>query len=67
MLAGGCVMNKSSDSTAQKPKLLDQVKQAIRTKHYSHRTDSAPLHKDAMETEWGGLCSMDQTIHFLSQ
>jgi hypothetical protein len=26
----------------QKPKLLDQVREAIRAKHYSHRTDSAP-------------------------
>ncbi|HEU4343685.1 MAG TPA: integron integrase [Candidatus Binatia bacterium] len=30
--------------TAQKPKLLDQVRQAIRTRHYSYRTEKAYIH-----------------------
>jgi integron integrase len=30
--------------TAQKPKLLDQVRQAIRTRHYSYRTEKAYVH-----------------------
>jgi len=35
--------NQQSDRPAQKPKLLDQVRDAIRTKHYSHRTEEAYL------------------------
>ena len=31
-------------STAPKPKLLDQVRQAIRTRHYSYRTEKAYVH-----------------------
>jgi hypothetical protein len=29
-------------ATAQKPKLLEQVRQAIRTRHYSYMTESVP-------------------------
>ena len=29
---------------APKPKLLDQVRQAIRTRHYSYRTEKAYVH-----------------------
>ena len=28
----------------QRPKLLDQVRQAIRTRHYSYRTEKAYVH-----------------------
>jgi len=31
----------SSLSGAPKPRLLDQVRQAIRTRHYSHHTEKA--------------------------
>jgi site-specific recombinase XerD len=31
--------------TAQKPKLLDQVRQAIRTRHYSPRTEDTYVHR----------------------
>ncbi|MEK7377748.1 MAG: hypothetical protein AABZ71_02495, partial [Candidatus Binatota bacterium] len=31
----------SSPSSATKPKLLDQVRQAIRTRHYSYMTEKA--------------------------
>ncbi len=31
-------------ATTQKPKLLDQVRQAIRTRHYSYRTEKAYVH-----------------------
>jgi len=31
-------LNFKTQNTA-KPKLLDQVREAIRTKHYSHRTE----------------------------
>ena len=31
--------------TAQKPKLLDQVRQAIRTRHYSPRTEETYVHR----------------------
>jgi len=34
----------SSPSSAPKPKLLDQVRQAIRTRHYSYRTEKAYIH-----------------------
>src|SRR5207237_7182694 len=34
----------SSLSSAPKPKLLDQVRQAIRTRHYSYRTEKAYVH-----------------------
>ena len=34
----------STPPTAQKPKLLDQVRQAIRTRHYSDRTEKAYVH-----------------------
>ena len=30
--------------TTQKPRLLDQVRQAIRTRHYSYRTEKAYVH-----------------------
>jgi Phage integrase, N-terminal SAM-like domain len=30
--------------TSPKPKLLDQVRQAIRTRHYSYRTEKAYIH-----------------------
>jgi integron integrase len=33
-----------SISTAPKPKLIDQVRQAIRTRHYSYRTEKAYVH-----------------------
>jgi integron integrase len=35
--------DQQSDKAGQKPKLLDQVRQAVRTKHYSHRTEKAYL------------------------
>src|SRR5215475_1397381 len=31
-------------ATNSKPKLLDQVRQAIRTRHYSYRTEKAYVH-----------------------
>ena len=31
-------------STPPKPKLLDQVRQAIRARHYSYRTEKAYVH-----------------------
>ena len=34
----------SAPSGAPKPKLLDQVRQAIRTRHYSYRTEKAYVH-----------------------
>ncbi|MBI4526786.1 MAG: phage integrase N-terminal SAM-like domain-containing protein [Deltaproteobacteria bacterium] len=34
-------MNLSSSSVAPKPKLLAQVRQAIRTRHYSPKTEEA--------------------------
>ncbi|MEK7228883.1 MAG: phage integrase N-terminal SAM-like domain-containing protein, partial [Candidatus Binatota bacterium] len=34
----------SSPSNALKPKLLDQVRQAIRARHYSPRTEEAYVH-----------------------
>ncbi len=34
----------SASSSAPKPKLLDQVRQAIRTRHYSDRTEKAYIH-----------------------
>jgi integrase len=30
--------------TTQKPRLLDQVRQAIRTRHYSHKTEESYVH-----------------------
>jgi hypothetical protein len=44
----------SAPPTPPKPKLLDQVRQAIRTRHYSYMTGE-------------GLPQMDQEIHLLSQ
>jgi hypothetical protein len=34
----------STPPTAQKPKLLDQVRQAIRIRHYSDKTEKAYVH-----------------------
>jgi integron integrase len=34
----------SAPTTVPRPKLLDQVRQAIRTRHYSHRTEKAYVH-----------------------
>jgi Phage integrase, N-terminal SAM-like domain len=34
----------NSSASPQKPKLLDQVRQAIRTRHYSYRTEKAYVH-----------------------
>jgi len=34
----------NSSASPQKPKLLDQVRQAIRTRHYSYRTEKAYIH-----------------------
>ncbi len=34
----------SSLSSAPKPKLLDRVRDAIRTRHYSYRTEKAYVH-----------------------
>ena len=34
----------NATSSPQKPKLLDQVRQAIRTRHYSYRTEKAYVH-----------------------
>jgi len=34
----------NASSSPQKPKLLDQVRQAIRTRHYSDRTEKAYVH-----------------------
>jgi len=34
----------NSSGSPQKPKLLDQVRQAIRTRHYSYRTENAYVH-----------------------
>ncbi|MBI2986018.1 MAG: hypothetical protein HYY45_04540 [Deltaproteobacteria bacterium] len=34
-------MNSSPPSVSPKPKLLEQVRQAIRTRHYSYKTDEA--------------------------
>jgi hypothetical protein len=31
-------------ATVQKPRLLDQVREAIRTRHYSNRTEKAYVH-----------------------
>jgi hypothetical protein len=36
--------NVHAQSTGQKPKLLEQVRQAIRTRHYSYRTEKAYVH-----------------------
>ncbi len=36
--------NHQALSTGQKPKLLEQVRQAIRTRHYSYRTEKAYVH-----------------------
>ena len=35
---------EASTSGLPKPKLLDQVRQAIRTRHYSYRTEKAYVH-----------------------
>jgi hypothetical protein len=34
----------SAPASSPKPKLLDQVRQAIRTRHYSYRTEKAYVH-----------------------
>jgi len=41
MRQGGQPTGVRSSSGGQKPKLLDQVRQAIRTRHYSYRTEKA--------------------------
>lgn len=38
------VSNRISPPSPQQPKLLDQLRQAIRTRHYSHRTEKAYVH-----------------------
>src|SRR5438445_5480918 len=38
------VLTNSLASSAPKPKLLDQVREAIRTRHYSERTEKAYVH-----------------------
>lgn len=37
-------LTRSHHLTTQKPKLLDQVRRAMRTRHYSHRTEQAYVH-----------------------
>ncbi len=37
-------MTEESDAPARPPRLLDQVRDAIRRKHYSRRTEEAYLH-----------------------
>lgn len=55
LIDGGLNLKNGMPSvpTAQKPKLLDQVRRAIRTRHYSPKTEGIP---------W-----VDQTIHLLPQ
>lgn len=47
-------VNTPPPSVAPKPRLLDQVRQAIRTRHYSYRTEKAYIH-------------LDQTLYLFSQ
>jgi integron integrase len=44
VIDGGLNFNASVQPPTQKPKLLDQVRQAIRTRHYSYRTEKAYVH-----------------------
>jgi integrase-like protein len=46
VIDGGMNAKTSIEKTpvAQQPKLLDQVRQAIRTRHYSYRTEKAYVH-----------------------
>jgi hypothetical protein len=46
VIDGGLAGNKDVCvlTTFPKPKLLDQVRQAIRTRHYSYRTEKAYVH-----------------------
>lgn len=37
-------MNDESDAPARPPRLLDQVNDAVRRKHYSRRTEEAHVH-----------------------
>ena len=53
MSANQPVPSASVAERAPKPKLLDQVRHVIRTRHYSYMTES--------------LRRMDQEIHLLSQ
>ena len=43
-LSGQPAVDVSSPPVPPKPKLLDQVRQAIRTRHYSPRTEEAYVH-----------------------
>jgi integron integrase len=46
VIDGGLTLKNGTPAlpTAQKPKLLDRVRQAIRTRHYSHMTEKAYVH-----------------------
>jgi len=46
VIDGGLIPRASvqPSSTTDKPKLLDQVRQAIRTRHYSDKTEKAYIH-----------------------
>jgi hypothetical protein len=45
-----------------KPKLLDQVRDAIRTRHMSYRTETCPPKPGAHA---GGVRALDQGLHFV--
>jgi len=47
----------------EKPKLLDQVRDAIRTRHYSYRTEAC-LPKPGAQA--GGVRRLDSAVHLLS-
>jgi hypothetical protein len=42
--SGQPITNLPSSAVAPKPRLLDQVRQAIRTRHYSPRTEETYVH-----------------------
>jgi hypothetical protein len=42
--AAGMIVRESTPTGAPKPKLLDQVRQRIRARHYSPRTEKAYVH-----------------------
>jgi integron integrase len=44
VIDGGLTLKSGTPPTTQKPKLLDQVRQAIRTRHYSPKTEESYVH-----------------------
>jgi hypothetical protein len=52
-LSGALAVHEAGPAGAPKPRLLDRVREAVRTRHYSRRTEKAYVHGKRHPAEMG--------------